>query len=186
MVCRVYSIPEPAAAIALAEQFDIRSILPVAYYDLLRCTPRKDWGELLEGYCIYNMSDKPARWGCLTAKSLRKLRRLQDILIDETYDLSMYFGTALVEGHRCPMHGSRPGECKKMWEQLVEDTVDLPLRAQERVILSELRRLWTRASKSTICHGCKRVFVKAIDDWRHGTWERIQEVCLEDEDRVFC
>ncbi len=41
----LHFVPEPASAIALAEDYDIDSILPAAYYDILRCSPRVDWDE---------------------------------------------------------------------------------------------------------------------------------------------
>ncbi len=75
-------VPEPAAAIALAEDFDIKTILPAVYYDLMRCLTDKGWDEALEAdlqfFATNTRMGKPARWDCLSAKSFRKLLRLRD------------------------------------------------------------------------------------------------------------
>ncbi len=174
-------VPEPAAAIALAEDYDVRTILPAAYYDLLRCAPRSDWKWLERpGSYMTKQSDKPARWGCLSRKSLRKFHRLQDFLTEETCNIFEYYDMWLLAELRCPRSDSRSELCGKTWLQLIPSERDIPLRPQDRDLFNELRRLRFRTEKSEICYNCKRVFLKAIDDIKRDTWERIRKVCLEE------
>ncbi len=185
----VLFIPEPGAAIALAEEFGIRSILPAAYYDLSRCNPHIDWVKF--NYVLPAQSFKPARWGCLSRSSLRKLYRLQDFLLDEANDIFYGWGDDVEKECNCPLDDSRQGECKKAWVELVElEGSDMSFRAHERDILLDLRSLRTRVSQSSvpsikICFQCQRKFIKAIDDRRRGVWERIQEVCSEEEEEEY-
>ncbi|KLO13574.1 hypothetical protein SCHPADRAFT_997222 [Schizopora paradoxa] len=75
-------LPEPAAAISLAEEFNIQSIMPAAYYDLMRCSPSRDWDDALEEMpFIMDPGNylKPARWHLLPPVALLKLLKLRDL-----------------------------------------------------------------------------------------------------------
>lgn len=177
-------IPEPGAAIWLAEEFGITSILPAAYYDLSRCNPRYDWVEF-SYEDLTAQSRKCARWGCLPRESLRKLHRLQDILLDVANDLWEDLKINLASECHCACFLSRQTDCEKIWARMVKEASDTELRPNERDVLLELRNLRTRVVHSAICPKSKDLFVSAINESREEIWVRIQMVCSDPEDPEY-
>jgi len=172
----LHFVPEPASAIALAEEFDIPSILPAAYYDILRCAPRKDWDRTFRWGNAYliKTSDKPARWGCLSGKSLRKIHYLQDVLWEETENLF-----DLLAGYKpkeCQEEQS--GRCRRAWVKLVEEIRQMPDRVQERDVLKQLRDLRVGISRNAPCSSCKYAYLGAIREHRKEMWACFEQVCL--------
>ncbi len=174
-------IPEPAAAISLAEEYDIPNILPAAYYDILRCAPQSDWSDLEKAnYSIKEQSEKPARWRSLSGDSFRKIHRLQDILLEE-----MRATTGFLEGAQgfmeCPRNDLRPELCMQAWTQFIPDETNIPIRPQERDYFLELRRLKHRVENSqALCLPCRTLFIEFIGDARLTCWERIRWVVCFD------
>ncbi|KAH0832975.1 hypothetical protein J3R83DRAFT_11953 [Lanmaoa asiatica] len=68
-------LPEPAAAIELAHEFYIYSVLPSAFYHLSRLSILDDWDKTHadSAISIRNPRQRTARWGLLSAKDLRCL-----------------------------------------------------------------------------------------------------------------
>ncbi|KAH0826099.1 hypothetical protein J3R83DRAFT_11656 [Lanmaoa asiatica] len=68
-------LPEPAAAIKLAYQFDIPSILPSAFYHLSRLSILDDWDKTHadSAMSIRNLRKRTAQWGLLSAKDFHCL-----------------------------------------------------------------------------------------------------------------
>ncbi|KLO13584.1 hypothetical protein SCHPADRAFT_928429 [Schizopora paradoxa] len=168
--------PEPASAIALAEEFNIETILPAAYYDIMRCAPRSEWDEDFDwSKTVYigGPPDKPARWACLSAKSYRKIMRLQDIMTEE---IMKHFGG--LRNHLPRNCGEREeGPCRTTWMKLVEEGGYVAKHVQNRDLFEQLRSLRTRSSRSfIICDECKTSYLKAIQEHRKDSWEVLEEV----------
>ncbi|TFK48999.1 hypothetical protein OE88DRAFT_451274 [Heliocybe sulcata] len=72
-------VPEPASAIRFARDFDVPSILPAAFYDLLLIDPKNDWdtcrrrGPAQEPSSPLKDGDRTARWDLLSALDFRAL-----------------------------------------------------------------------------------------------------------------
>lgn len=92
-MCFDKRLPEPAAVIHLAREFDINSILPAAFYTLMRINPVKDWGGLAEEIDnrdspLETVADsRAARWSMLTAHDLHCLYLGQFYLLAEAAQL---------------------------------------------------------------------------------------------------
>ena len=66
--------PEPAAAIRLARDFDIPSILPAAYLKLLYADPTLDWDDLRKTKdSSHGRSARSARWNLLDRLDMHRL-----------------------------------------------------------------------------------------------------------------
>ncbi len=172
----LHFVPEPASAIALAEEFDIPSILPAAYYDILRCAPRKDWDRTFRWGNAYliNTSDKPARWECLSGKSLRKIHYLQDVLWEETENRF-----DLLEGYQPKdCREEQSGRCRRAWVKLVKEIRQMPDRVQERDLLKQLRDLRVGIFRDAPCSKCKYAYLETIREHRKDMWSCFEQVCL--------
>lgn len=68
-------LPEPAAAIKLAHQFDIPTILPTAFYHLSRLSILDDWDKTHADPPIttLNRTQRTAKWGLLSARDFHCL-----------------------------------------------------------------------------------------------------------------
>lgn len=77
------SLPEPASAIRLAQDFDIHSILPSAYYALASIPVSHDWDEVRShsAESLHSTTFRTARWSLLRVEDLRRLLRGRETLI---------------------------------------------------------------------------------------------------------
>ncbi len=121
--CNVWPIkflPEPASAIALAEEFGISSIMPAAYYDILRCSPSYDWDEessvSMSPFATRKFR-KPARWGCLGPNSLMKMFRLEELLESDELMLGLVWYYDVKE---CEVADEI---CLESWREVTDDAM---------------------------------------------------------------
>ncbi|KLO13577.1 hypothetical protein SCHPADRAFT_873836 [Schizopora paradoxa] len=173
-----YFVPEPAAAIALAEDFNILSILPAAYYDLLRCEPGTSWDGTFErmerdemrNEMLLTGGDKPARWECLSAESLTKVLRLQKYIQNEYWDLNIRL---FHEGTECKE------SCRDNFSEIVGDSWKAPSRVQERDILRALQDISTGLNNTTsVCYKCVEAYLGKIKNARAAIWKGFKAICL--------
>jgi len=174
----LHLVPEPASAIALAEDYEIKSVLPAAYYDAVRCAPRCDW-DLFDWDTDYitKASDKPARWDCLSSGALRKIHRLQDLLSEEAGD--RFSRLRQLSFKECS--DAQSGACRKVWFRLVKESRrDVPSRLLDRDLFGQLRELRIRMSRSIdICQPCRQRLLDAILKARNRAWQCIKDECLD-------
>ncbi len=121
----LYFVPEPASAIALAEEYDVPSILPAAYYDLLRCSPRNRWDSGVDEGRMHLMCnlDKPARWNCLSGEIFRKLYYLLDALAEESRRQFRILEDFSPDIEECPI--GELGQCRPTWTLLVKEAKEM-------------------------------------------------------------
>ncbi|KLO13579.1 hypothetical protein SCHPADRAFT_355310 [Schizopora paradoxa] len=175
--------PEPAAAIALAEDYDIPSILPAAYYDLLRCAPGVDWdlkfaeeppgGPTGFRFCVSHVGGKPARWESLSRDSLLKLLRLQGY-VERHYHFE-FKKTLLEDNPEC-----NNTSCRKTWVDLVNTLGTVPTHVCGRDIYRVYRALVSELqdANSQICLDCLSAYAPKITKGRNAVWSKLEEICL--------
>lgn len=140
----IHLLPEPAAAIALGEEFNIRSILPAAYYDTLRCAPYCGfyaWDDAVEN-CNFSLigRDKPVRWHYLTRRAFQKMWSFQAAIIDISRHL-LRSGPSLSYRPTVPpkLICASLENCDPIWRKIHEH-VHEPL-LEDRDFLCGLRKL---------------------------------------------
>ncbi len=166
-------IPEPAAAVSLAEEFGIKSIMPMAYYELSRCSPHGNWGS----FDATKYSDKPARWSSLSARSYLKLYRLQTFMGEETVRRFNQLSKTVVGSCTRPTDG-----CRAPWLKIVEDERAIATSVQDRDIVMQLRSVRMRllGSKSGMCDNCNNSLFKFMNKLSNDVWGEIKKICLSD------
>ncbi|KLO13581.1 hypothetical protein SCHPADRAFT_873849 [Schizopora paradoxa] len=175
----LHLIPEPAAAIALAEEFDIDSVLPAAYYDIMRCAPRNEWDEDFdwsETVFLGGPPDKPARWASLPAASYRKMVYLQEVMTEEIMKRFGGLGSHIPRNCR----EQEEGLCRSTWTELVKQEGHVAEHIQCRDLFTQLRDLRTRSYKSQICDECKTSYLDKIEQYRKESWDVLQSVSCGD------
>ncbi|KLO13585.1 hypothetical protein SCHPADRAFT_997231 [Schizopora paradoxa] len=172
----LHLVPEPASAIALAEDFDIKTVLPAAYYDLLRCAPRRDWNQFFgwpEDVYLPGPIEKPARWECLSAKSYKRMVYLQDVVVEEAHHRFEY-----LKGYKCKgCSNIGPESCAEAWRSLVREVEVFPDHVRERDLLKQLRDLRVRITRERFCDSCRTKYLDIIKVQRNGFWKTFQRVC---------
>ncbi len=117
-------------------------------------------------------------WSCLSRKSLRKIYRLQDMLMDEAQDGLTLLKQVVPLG--CRKEDS--GTCREVWLRLIEASSGVPARVHERDYLKQLRELRSGISEdSKICLHCRSSFLDDIEKRRNEAWESFKEMSLEEE-----
>ncbi|KLO13582.1 hypothetical protein SCHPADRAFT_852288 [Schizopora paradoxa] len=176
-------IPEPAAAIALAEDFDIPTILPFAYYDLLRCSPGSNWDEDFDKeiedamfrFKVTKMGGKSARWDTLSANSLLKTLQLQEYIERQYNTQFQMFRTRIYQCRR------PPSECQKTWLDLLKKFGELPGSVQGRDIIRTLRDLDFELTGAEplglVCTVCRIVYSSHIYEARTNVWNGVENIC---------
>lgn len=172
-------IPEPAAAIALAEDHDIPSILPAAYYNLLRCTPTQNWELALRKTCfqgdtrflITGLGGKPARWECLSTASFMKLLRLQYYV--ENAQLK-HFGHSLLREVPGCLSQARP--CYEAWMEFLDKSRRVPVHIHKQDIFGQLRELELRMVNADMCYTCYPKYADEIQRVKATVWEGLVEI----------
>lgn len=173
-------VPEPAAAVMLAEEFGIKSIMPAAYYELSRCSPTRVWGS----FDATKYSDKPARWSCLSAKALLKLYRLQTFMVGLTNERFKHLSRKLVVSCSFPISEDTDNECRVPWVEIVKDEGTIATSVQDRDIVMQLRAVRMRllGSESGMCVNCNKVLFKVLNTMSNDVWGEIQNFCWSDVD----
>ncbi|KLO13583.1 hypothetical protein SCHPADRAFT_873850 [Schizopora paradoxa] len=178
-----YLIPEPAAAIALAEhpECHIPSILPAAYYNLLRCEPTKSWEAALKKICssddarfiITRDGGKPARWECLSATSFFKLLRVQSFVENALRKHFSYTFLEEIQGCR-----SRSRSCYTTWIRILDRSrYRVSFHIHRLDIFGQLRDLDRRMTKAYMCYNCHPKYSDRIAMVKTGVWEGLEGIC---------
>ncbi|KLO16513.1 hypothetical protein SCHPADRAFT_848101 [Schizopora paradoxa] len=173
--------PEPAASIALAEEFDIESILPWAYYDLTRCVASRCWDSCLseeEGSFVETSTSrgKAARWECLSASALLRMLRIREFLNGErTKRFKSY--VELTGAHYTVGHSS----CEDSFCQLLSEAhSEATARSDsDPDILKLLRRLSMRISarpNKELCVCCRSVFLRGVYKRKDEVWREVERM----------
>ncbi len=150
---------EPAAAIRLATEFDIPSILPAAFYALVQINPEQEWsmsGDIVRG----------ARWDMLHAEDYRRYVRGKHNLAVKMKE--MYNNVFKVDGACC----ESLTRCRKTLNEACRgDAQDFLLPDPLRIFIGS----WS-AKKLAVCLDCHLSVI--INDYkaREELWEGLPEI----------
>ncbi|KLO08182.1 hypothetical protein SCHPADRAFT_835655 [Schizopora paradoxa] len=166
--------PDPVAAILFARYFDLKGIIPVAFYDLSRLDIEDDFDD---PHC----SGRPAQWSALPGLNYRSLLRGRERLIDQAR------GMLRMHSQKVPNHvkACMPGCAARYSEAFV-----LAMRLEEGNydILRHLRHFASRygglAQDGTShiymqggpCPSCCRELERGFKEVREAIWNKIPSV----------
>ncbi|KLO13580.1 hypothetical protein SCHPADRAFT_827761 [Schizopora paradoxa] len=175
-------IPEPASAIALAERYNIPSILPAAYYNLLRCNPNESWELTLRKVCsagdtrflVTGRGGKPARWECLSAASFLKLLQVQNFVESAQHK---YFSFSLPQKIPGCLSLSQSRSCFHTWMRILDNSHRIPVHIHARDIFGQLRDLEVRMLNANMCYNCYPKYTDEIQRVKVRVWEGLEEIC---------
>ena len=170
------SYPEPAAAIRLAYDFGIHSILPAAFYRLSITSPKSEWVSGPDG--IHNPHFLSARWGLLTTDDCKRFVSGCHELADEVPATAQIWTQA--------------GEfvCANDCEEAKRDLQDGQLQGypgQLRAILDVLFQLLVmvedieesrKESVASLCWDCKTRIMKRIGEYMDKVWEDLPQMFM--------
>ncbi|KLO13575.1 hypothetical protein SCHPADRAFT_940240 [Schizopora paradoxa] len=163
-------LPEPIASINLAEEFDIPSILPAAYYHLLRCSPSADW-DTVQKLGFKTLRNKvPARWPQLTHSSSHKLLKLREVLDDSVG----YWTTYLHHNRAADCDNQKPKVCKELWVSIQKGG-----KERRRSVLTSrdpllvLTKTHEELEESELCYGCFDVVERNSRRIRDDIWNTL-------------
>ncbi len=171
----LHLIPEPAAAIALALEFNIPSILPAAYYDISRCSVECDWEDVNLNSLGFHVCHrgKPARWHSMSAPAHRHLLRIQGVI---------NFGAFRVQ-RSCSIGPRRTCQafltCKGIWSELSLQLVTPKLHCDILKRLRDIQHVKENHSDplpSKLCKSCEEIFLEEMVVMREHVWSKIQEI----------
>lgn len=174
-------VPEPAAAIALAQEFNIESILPSAYYDLTRCTVSRSWdacvaeeGNSFVETCIFQ--GKAARWQYLSATDLLKMLRIRELLNGERIKrFKSYFNLT----GECTHPGHSQGICREETDRLMSEAHLESTACSDSYpdVLKVLRHLRMKVRlDEELCNYCRNRFSEEIFKRRNEIWRQIEKM----------
>ena len=180
-----YLVPEPASAIALAEhpECNITSVLPAAYYNILRCDPNKSWEATLQKHCsagdtrfvITRNGGKPARWECLSASSLMKILRVQSFIEDASRRHLSHRGTLVQEILGC---NSRSRSCYHTWRRILSKShYGVTVYIHRLDFFGQLRDIERRLVKANMCHNCHPKYSDKIAMVKIRVWRELEGIC---------
>jgi len=177
-------LPEPAAAIALAEEFNIKSILPAAYYDLTRCAPLRCWDASSEtdgeSFLKFNRyRGKAARWECLSATSILKMLRIRAYFKGEmtTKPNNPYNGGLVtnlacnLQVQSCSVYSARQRICNGV---AAETKAANDLDQDMFLYLRHVRIKVLDLSETGLCSLCRSVFLDDIRRLRNKLWQAVE------------
>ncbi len=182
-------LPEPIAAIALAEEFNIRSILPAAYYDLWRsgCSLNSNWDwddAIKEGVFLLSGSEKPLRLHYLPKGAFDKLWHLQAAINGICFHIlecGPRMSTApMILASAC----ANATVCDISWRN-VHTQIHRALLSH-RDILRGFRELYDesnpeeRRSSYKMCPKCGQTLDKAVAAAKEGLWKELEKCCGSD------
>lgn len=167
------SFPEPVAAIRLAYDFDIPSILPAAFYRLAVTSTYHSWNTektVPRAKALFS-----ARWELLTAADWMRLSQAKEKLTSE------YRATFWVYDLNDACLNGNPG-CKNTRDKMFEDDwkagCDQPdiLFAYTQIILQEPD--WRATQWISVCPECKKKIRKHAKQDMDTLWERLPAIFL--------
>ncbi len=172
-----FSMPEPAAAVQLAEDFGIQSIMPAAYYELCRCSSNpapEDWN----GIKVKGSLDKPARWSCLSSPSLLKMIRVRNFIEEKLVEeFELFKNTTNMD---CTT--LKAGKCRAILDRMVDEEGEILPHVQDRDIIMQIRALRLRISDNSLCERCVKTFGSMARDAGEGFWWRLEKICCTNGD----
>ena len=164
--------PEPAAAIKVARQFDIPSILPAAFYHLSRLSILDDWDKTgmvpSEYKSTQNHTRRTARWMLLSAQDFRcfllaKAKFAE--IVREWKDLP---------GRHKVRSGRGTEECE-VAERLWKDIHDRCLQSTDPLALLQSRIEFVMGGD--YCQTCANGLRDKIRALRREIWDKLGELC---------
>lgn len=180
-VCRVL-IPEPAAAISFAQEFDIPTILPFAYYTLACISIYAEWKEDSDIGCW--STDRPgapcaARWGLVDRTGMRMVMEGRENICQRFHSLLPENAT-LWSSLRNP---ERYGNCTTCVVQKIPGLVnkwrqeyfacDVTCSDGFADILHRLEQLSQAAMKCDACPSCQGRMFEIIKTPQAELWARL-------------
>ncbi|KAF8121087.1 hypothetical protein EV363DRAFT_1366836 [Boletus edulis] len=159
--------PEPAAAIKVAHQFDIPSILPAAFYHLSRLSVLDDWDKTHAdpSIDIQNPTRRTARWGLLSGKDYRCL------LLGKA-ELANFLRGCINPGDLRHSQTNRWESCAE-GEEIWKDILDKCLQSADPLAL--LKSMKERKN-SKRCQACVNTLTAKIQVVRTQIWEKLGDL----------
>lgn len=179
--------PEPAAAIKLANQFNITSILPSAFYHLSRISILDDWDQTHADPSISIRNTKrTARWDQLSAKDFHRLllgkAKIASFLRGciNTRDLRHIHTTSGMMGFGVDGTTKRhKNEYCEVGEGLWKNILDRCLQSADPLTLL---RTWIEEGTARDCDTCTNTLKAKIPAVRAQIWEKLRGLFhLKDE-----
>jgi len=171
----LHLLPEPAAAIALALEFNIPSILPAAYYDLSRCDVDWEWDNVNLDSMAFHVCHhgKPPRWHLMSAAAHRNLLRVHGAISSGAFNVQSCCSTE--PRRNCQAFPT----CKGIWSDLRLRLVTPKLHCDILKCLRDILHVKENGSKtlpSKLCKSCEQTFLYEVVDMRENIWSQIVEI----------
>lgn len=165
-------LPEPAAAICLAEEFGILSITPAAYYDLLRCSASSTWDTALQKNTFdLTPGKKPARWGILPCLALHKALMLKELYEDS--DRFKDWSIFTTNRSSC----SNREECRVVWLAAYTDKAARIAMLKSRDPLLGIREAEERMMGNDLCPECYDLVSERAKAVKEDIWAKVRAIC---------
>ncbi|EKM51455.1 uncharacterized protein PHACADRAFT_187954 [Phanerochaete carnosa HHB-10118-sp] len=187
------SFPEPGAAIRLATDFDIPSILPAAFYSLSTSGPARDW-ESARDIASHSLTTRPARWELLNDDNLLRYYRAKYSLKKKLAQLSNVLRDIFSDRGDNPCTGESPytiddnemtlSPCITIVLKVIEtgmrskaeDTSDALGVVQGADPLMKLFDLTADVDNWELCMRCADAAKKRLLERMHALWNELPEI----------
>ena len=172
--------PEPAAAIRLAHDFNMATILPAAYYMLASMSVTDDWDELHR----YELEDRAspdlraARWSLLDAMDMKRLLRGRESLIKSIASTIEGYSTTDELEELTPHCDT--GACRNQFLHIIEGWKHGTLRDAVYTMtrpdpLAIMDRLHDSRSSWGLCSDCADALQEYIRSQQEYLWLSVPE-----------
>lgn len=164
-------VAEPVAAIRLAREFNIPSILPAAFYTLARISPEHDRHPHPEtlGPTIWSQWDtqpafRTARWSLLTTEDYRCLVRGQSMILDQHFRINGCYVNDDCESRT---------ECDEAWGDQMLNGFEILNHVTNHDVLQAWAEFYSpqRLRDSGLCWSCRDHHAKRANLAREEVWD---------------